>query len=62
MPETCWWTRPPRSCDLHSQYLNKVVDINRHYMGVLRVGISYTCGLAVLPEILPQFRREFPMV
>jgi len=26
------------------------------------VGISYTCGLAVLPEILPQFRREFPMV
>ena len=48
--------------DLHSQYLNKVGDINRHYMGVLRVGISYTCGLAVLPEILPQFRREFPMV
>ncbi len=29
---------------------------------MLRVGISYTCGLAVLPEILPQFRREFPMV
>ena len=48
--------------ELHSQYLNKVGDINRHYMGVLRVGISYTCGLAVLPEILPQFRREFPMV
>ena len=43
--------------DLHSQYLNKVGDINRHYMGVLRVGISYTCGLAVLPEILPQIRQ-----
>lgn len=48
--------------DLHSQYLNKVGDINRHYMGVLRVGISHTCGLALLPEILPRFRDEFPRV
>ncbi len=48
--------------DLHSQYLNKVGDINRHYMGALRVGISHTCGLALLPEILPRFREEFPRV
>ena len=48
--------------DLHSQFLTKVGDINRHYMGVLRVGISHTCGLALLPEILPQFQTEFPMV
>ena len=48
--------------DLHSQFLAKVGDINRHYMGVLRVGISHTCGLALLPEILPQFQAEFPMV
>lgn len=48
--------------DLHSQYLAKVGDINRHYMGVLRLGISHTCGLALLPEILPQFQVEFPMV
>ena len=48
--------------DLHSQYLAKVGDINRHYMGVLRLGISHTCGLALLPEILPQFQAEFPMV
>lgn len=48
--------------DLHSQYLSKVGDINRHYMGMLRVGISHTCGLALLPEILPRFREEFPMV
>lgn len=47
--------------DLHSQYLSKVGDINRHYLGVLRVGISHTCGLALLPEILPRFRSEFPM-
>lgn len=48
--------------DLQSQYLSKIGDINRHYMGVLRVGISYTCGLALLPDILPRFREEFPMV
>jgi len=48
--------------DLHSQYLSKVGDINRHYLGVLRVGISHTCGLALLPDILPRFRAEFPMV
>ena len=48
--------------DLHSQYLNKVGDINHHYTGVLRVGVSHTCGLALLPEVLPLFHREFPMV
>ena len=32
--------------DLHTQFLTKVGDINRHYLGVLRVGISHTCGLA----------------
>lgn len=48
--------------DLQSQYLSKVGDISRHYMGVLRVGISHTCGLALLPDVLPRFREEFPMV
>ena len=40
--------------DLHSQYLSKVSDINKQYLGVLRVGISHTCGLALLPDILPK--------
>ena len=48
--------------DLYSQYMTKVGDINRHYLGVLRVGISHTCGLALLPTVLPHFRAEFPMV
>ena len=48
--------------DLHSQYLAKVGDINRHFMGLLRLGISHTCGLALLPDILPKFQAEFPMV
>ena len=48
--------------DLHSQFLTKVGDINRHYLGALKVGISHTCGLALLPQILPAFREEFPMV
>ena len=48
--------------DLQNQYLAKVGDINRHYIGTLRVGISYTCGLTLLPDILPRFREEFPKV
>ena len=48
--------------DLYSQYLSKVGDINKRYLGVLRVGISHTCGLALLPDILPKFRAEFPQV
>ena len=48
--------------NLHNEYLTKVGDINRHYMGVLRVGISHTCGLAILPDILPKFQAEFPLV
>lgn len=48
--------------DLYAQYLNQVGDINRNYMGKLRVGISYTCGLALLPDILPKFQAEFPLV
>ena len=48
--------------ELHNQYLTKVGDINKQYLGVLRVGISHTCGLALLPDILPRFRAEFPQV
>ena len=48
--------------DLHRQYLSKVGDINKQYVGALRVGISHTCGLALLPDILPKFRAEFPQV
>lgn len=48
--------------DQYSQYMTKVGDINRNYLGVLRVGISHTCGLALLPQVLPQFRAEFPLV
>lgn len=44
--------------DLYSQYQTKVGDINRHYLGMLRVGISHTCGLALMPDILPNFDRS----
>lgn len=47
--------------ELYNQFLTKVGDINRYHLGILRIGISHTCGLALLPEILPVFRAEFPM-
>ena len=48
--------------DLYNQFLTKVGDINRNYLGRMRVGISHTCGLALLPAILPTFHKEFPQV
>ena len=41
--------------DLHRQYLSKVGDINKQYVGALRVGISHTCGLA--EEVRKQFAQ-----
>ncbi len=48
--------------NLHSQFMNQVGDIDHHYTGNLRLGISHTCGLALLPEIFPAFKKEFPLV
>lgn len=47
---------------LHSQFLTQVGDINHHYTGELRLGISHTCGLTLLPKIFPKFKEEFPLV
>lgn len=37
-------------------------DITGNQRGVLRVGISYTRGRAVMPEIISAFRREYPNI
>ncbi len=31
-------------------------------IGELRVGISHTCGRAILPSILPRFRKAYPLM
>ena len=37
-------------------------DITGNQRGVLRVGITYTRGRAVMPEIISAFRREYPNI
>jgi DNA-binding transcriptional LysR family regulator len=39
-----------------------VRDISNDQRGELRVGISHTCGRAILPSILPGFRRAHPLI
>lgn len=47
---------------LEQEFLSKVGDINKQHAGSLRIGVSYTCGMVVLPQLLPQFNQEFPRV
>ncbi|MBO4235333.1 MAG: LysR family transcriptional regulator [Firmicutes bacterium] len=37
-------------------------DVKENQAGELRVGISHTCGRAILPSILPKFSTEYPLV
>ena len=48
--------------DVHSQIKSEIDDINNHRRGKLQLGISHTRGRAFLPEILPQFKEQHPLV
>ncbi len=51
--------------ELHRTYQSmqaELRDITGNQRGVLRVGISYTRGRAVMPEIISAFRREYPNI
>ena len=51
-----------RMLDLHKQTVVMLNDINDNVRGELRIGISYTRGQAILPMVLPEFVRQFPLV
>ncbi|MGD9155382.1 MAG: LysR family transcriptional regulator [Bacillota bacterium] len=48
--------------DLYRQIRNEIDDINHHRRGKLQLGISHTRGRAFLPDILPQFKMDHPLV
>lgn len=48
--------------DIRRQLMQEVDDINNNCRGELRIGISYTRGQAILPQLLPIFRETHPMV
>lgn len=51
-----------RILDMHRQIKSEIDDINNHRRGKLQLGISHTRGRAFLPDILPQFREQHPLI
>lgn len=51
-----------RIIDIERQVHRTVGDINNSLRGELRIGMSYTCGRAILPYILPEFKQNHPMI
>ncbi len=49
-----------QAINVERQIYRMAADINDDRYGELRVGISHTCGRAILPSILPRFRSEHP--
>ncbi len=48
--------------DLERQIYSEMDDIAGHRRGAVRIGISHTCGLAILPRILPAFYEKNPLI
>lgn len=48
--------------DMHRQIISEIDDINHHRRGKLQIGISHTRGRAFLPEFLPAFKEQHPLV
>ncbi len=46
--------------DLEHQMFQTAGDISNDLHGEVRIGISHTCGRAILPDILPLFRLSHP--
>ncbi|MBQ3481999.1 MAG: LysR family transcriptional regulator [Oscillospiraceae bacterium] len=51
-----------RICSLEQEILRETGEISDRRRGRLRLGISYTCGHAILPRLLPDFRAGHPLV
>ena len=47
--------------DIQSQTMNLLNDISLNARGEVRIGISYTRGQALLPLLLPEFIKKYPL-
>ena len=48
--------------DLKRQMVSEIEDISNNHRGELRIGISFTRGQTILPDILPRFKKTHPFV
>ena len=51
-----------RMVNLEEELRQVFQDINHDQRGALNIGISHTCGRAILPSILPRFCRSHPRI
>jgi DNA-binding transcriptional LysR family regulator len=51
-----------RILDIQKQTTRLLDDIDNNVRGELRIGISYTRGQAILPQVLPDFIKKYPLV
>ena len=51
-----------RMMDIQSQTREMLADISGNVRGQLRIGIAHTRGQALLPLILPDFIKRYPLV
>ena len=55
-------TYAAKAVNLERQIYQMAGDVRSDRQGEVRVGISHTCGRAILPSILPDFRRSHPTI
>lgn len=51
-----------RILSLEKQMSQAAWDISKNKRGELRIGMSHTCSRAILPHILPEYKRTHPLV
>ena len=51
-----------RILDINRQTESAINDVNANKRGELKIGISHTRGQAVLPLLLPEFAKKYPLV
>ena len=57
----CFQRAAVRMLDIQRQTAIVIGDINGNRRGELRIGVSHTRGQAILPLLLPDFRRAYPL-
>ncbi len=58
----CYRDAAVRMLDIQNQTRERMADISGNVRGRLRIGIAHTRGQALLPLILPEFIRLYPLV
>ncbi|MBN2878063.1 MAG: LysR family transcriptional regulator [Clostridia bacterium] len=54
------WSR--KILDMKRQLEREMSDISNHKTGDLRIGVSHTRGRVLLPKVLPEFKRDNPLI